>query len=124
MDAESRKEAAQAAILAAVNDDSRSNAIIIVTSVFFAISFVSVCLRLFVRTRVVRAFGWDDTTMMLAMVGPSSIRDRDVLCRPTDRIVYDENLHLHHLSLGLQSGIRSLWYRWSEERDRTEAGLL
>ena len=76
MDAESRKEAAQAAILAAVNDDSRSNAILIVTAVFFAISFVSVCLRLFVRTRVVRAFGWDDTTMVLAMVGLSSCDPR------------------------------------------------
>ncbi|CAI7664486.1 unnamed protein product [Penicillium pancosmium] len=67
MDAESRKEAAQAAIQAAVNDDSRSNAILIVTSVFLAVSLVSVGLRLFVRTRVVRAFGWDDTTMLLAM---------------------------------------------------------
>lgn len=76
MDAESRKEAAQAAILAAVNDDSRSNAILIVTSVFLAISLVSVGLRLFVRTRVVRAFGWDDTTMLLAMVGLSSFDQR------------------------------------------------
>lgn len=68
MDAESRKEAAEAAIMAAVNDDSRSQAILIVTSVFFAISVVSVFLRIFVRTRVVRAFGWDDITMVLAMV--------------------------------------------------------
>lgn len=68
MDAESRKEAAEAAIMAAVNDDSRSQAILIVTSVFFAISVVSVFLRIFVRTRVVRAFGWDDITMVLAMI--------------------------------------------------------
>ena len=69
MDAESRKEAAEAVIMAAVNDDSRSKAILSVTSVFFAISVVSVFLRVFVRTRVVRAFGWDDIAMVLAMVG-------------------------------------------------------
>jgi hypothetical protein len=81
MDAESRKEAAEAAILAAVNDDSRSNAILIVTSVFFAISLVSVCLRIFVRTRVVRAFGWDDITMVIAMVSLPSSREGDILYR-------------------------------------------
>lgn len=50
------------------DDDSRSKAILIVTSVFFAISAVSVGLRCFVRTHVVRAFGWDDILMVLAMV--------------------------------------------------------
>lgn len=49
-------------------DDSRSKAIIIVTSVFLGISLVSVILRCFVRTRIVRAFGWDDTVMVVAMV--------------------------------------------------------
>ncbi|KAJ5085074.1 hypothetical protein N7532_009845 [Penicillium argentinense] len=68
MDAESRKkEALEAAIQAAVADDSRSKAILVVTSVFLAISLVSVCLRIFVRTRVVRAFGWDDIIMVVAM---------------------------------------------------------
>lgn len=75
MDAESRKATAEAAIVAAVNDDSRSNAILIVTSVFLAISLISVFLRIFVRTRVVRAFGWDDITMVLAMVGASCYRN-------------------------------------------------
>lgn len=64
MDADSRKEA----ILAAVNDDSRSQAILVVTTVFLALSLVSVGLRCFVRTRVVRAFGWDDKLMLIAMV--------------------------------------------------------
>jgi len=64
MDAESRKEA----ILAAVNDDSRSRAILVVTVVFLAISIISVGLRCFARTRIVQAFGWDDRLMLLAMV--------------------------------------------------------
>lgn len=65
MDADDgRKEA----ILAAVNDDSRSQAILVVTVVFLALSLVSVGLRCFVRTRVVRAFGWDDNLMLIAMV--------------------------------------------------------
>ncbi|KAJ5316448.1 hypothetical protein N7476_006755 [Penicillium atrosanguineum] len=63
MDADRRKEA----ILAAVSDDSRSQAILVVTVVFLVISLISVGLRCFVRTRVVKAFGWDDTTMLIAM---------------------------------------------------------
>jgi hypothetical protein len=55
-------------VLEAVNDDSRNKAILIVTSVFFAISLLSVILRCFVRTQVVRAWGWDDGTMVIAMV--------------------------------------------------------
>jgi len=61
------ESAYKAAILAAVQDDSRSNAILTVTSVFLGISLTSVLLRCFVRTRVVRAFGWDDIIMLLAM---------------------------------------------------------
>lgn len=49
-------------------DDNRNKAILIVTSVFFGISLVSVILRCFVRTQVVRAWGWDDGTMVIAMV--------------------------------------------------------
>lgn len=56
------------AILSAVNDDSRSQAILVVTVVFLVISLISVNLRTFVRTRIVRAFGWDDTAMLIAMV--------------------------------------------------------
>ncbi|CAG8191602.1 unnamed protein product [Penicillium olsonii] len=48
-------------------DDSRSKAILIVTSVFLGISLLSVILRCVVRTRIVRAFGWDDGVMLLAM---------------------------------------------------------
>jgi hypothetical protein len=54
-------------------DDSRSKAILIVTSVFLGISLVSVILRCFVRTRIVRAFGWDDTVMVVAMVSYTSV---------------------------------------------------
>ncbi|CEJ57875.1 integral membrane protein [Penicillium brasilianum] len=57
----------KAAVQAAVQDDSRSKAIIVVTAVFLGISLGSVLLRCFVRTRVVRAFGWDDIVMLLAM---------------------------------------------------------
>jgi hypothetical protein len=53
-------------------DASRSKAILIVTSIFLGISLISVALRIFVRTRIVRAFGWDDSIMVLAMVSPPS----------------------------------------------------
>ncbi|KAJ5625333.1 hypothetical protein N7510_001642 [Penicillium lagena] len=48
-------------------DDSHGKAILTVTAVFLAISAVSVCLRCFVRLHLVRAFGWDDRVMLLAM---------------------------------------------------------
>lgn len=48
-------------------DDSHNKAILIVTAVFFGISLVSVMMRCFVRTHVVRAWGWDDGTMVIAM---------------------------------------------------------
>lgn len=46
----------------------RSESIFIVTIIFLAISLVAVCLRCFVRLRLVRAFGWDDGLMVAAMV--------------------------------------------------------
>ncbi|XRM37376.1 putative cation-transporting ATPase 1 [Aspergillus tubingensis] len=45
----------------------RSESIFIVTVVFLGISFIAVCLRCFVRLRLVRAFGWDDALMVFAM---------------------------------------------------------
>ncbi|KAJ5660502.1 hypothetical protein N7507_006953 [Penicillium longicatenatum] len=50
------------------DDDSRSQAILIVTAIFLAISLIAVILRIFVRTRVVKAFGKDDVFMLLAMI--------------------------------------------------------
>lgn len=45
----------------------RSETIFIVTVIFLGISFIAVCLRCFVRLRLVRAFGWDDALMVFAM---------------------------------------------------------
>ncbi|KAE8380959.1 hypothetical protein BDV26DRAFT_110369 [Aspergillus bertholletiae] len=45
----------------------RSEQIFIVTIIFLGISFISVCLRCFVRLRLVKAFGWDDVFMVFAM---------------------------------------------------------
>ncbi|KAH3297912.1 hypothetical protein KXV87_004877 [Aspergillus fumigatus] len=50
--------------------NGRSEAIVAATSVFLALSLVTVCLRCFVRARVVRAFGLDDWTMVAAMQNP------------------------------------------------------
>ncbi|KAJ5125044.1 uncharacterized protein N7515_008869 [Penicillium bovifimosum] len=48
-------------------DNSRNLAILIVTAVFFGLSLVAVILRCFVRTHIVRVWGWDDRIMVLAM---------------------------------------------------------
>lgn len=47
---------------------SASTAIIIITSVLFALSLFTVCLRCVVRLRLVKAFGSDDICMIIAMV--------------------------------------------------------
>lgn len=76
-------------------DDSRSKAILIVTCIFLGISLLSVILRCFVRTRIVRAFGWDDGVMVLAMVSPTSL-EKDT----SDQA---------NLSAGPEPGICDLW---------------
>jgi hypothetical protein len=48
---------------------SGSQAIIIVTAVFLALSLFAVCLRCFVRLYVVKSFGRDDGLMVAAAVG-------------------------------------------------------
>jgi hypothetical protein len=48
--------------------NSRSRALFAVILVFLCLSFTAVALRCFVRLRLVKAFGWDDVLMVLAMV--------------------------------------------------------
>jgi hypothetical protein len=48
-----------------VND--KSEAIIIATSIFLALSLIAVGLRCYVRIRLIRAFGADDWAMVLAV---------------------------------------------------------
>ena len=48
--------------------EGRSKSIFIVTTIFLGISFICVCLRCFVRIKLVKAFGWDDALMVFAMV--------------------------------------------------------
>ncbi|KAL6240001.1 hypothetical protein BDW75DRAFT_226706 [Aspergillus navahoensis] len=47
--------------------EGRSLSIFVVTLVFLILSFISVSLRCFVRLRLVKAFGWDDSLMVFAM---------------------------------------------------------
>ncbi|KAJ5288950.1 hypothetical protein N7478_001980 [Penicillium angulare] len=46
----------------------RSLSIFVVTVVFLGISFIAVCLRCFVRLKIVKAFGWDDGLMVCALL--------------------------------------------------------
>lgn len=48
--------------------EARSNAILIITSVLLGVSLVTVCLRCYVRLKIVKVFGWDDLLMAVAMV--------------------------------------------------------
>lgn len=54
-------------------------AITVVTAVFLSISLTTVLLRCFVRFRVVQAFGWDDTLMVIAAVGSAFLLDEIVI---------------------------------------------
>lgn len=48
--------------------EGRSLAIFVVSTVSLSLSLISVCLRSFVRLKIVKAFGWDDALMVVAMV--------------------------------------------------------
>ncbi|GFG18966.1 hypothetical protein IFM5058_09558 [Aspergillus udagawae] len=48
--------------------NGRSRALFAVTLLFLCLSFTAVALRCFVRLRLVKAFGWDDGLMVLAML--------------------------------------------------------
>lgn len=52
----------------AVTDD-RSLSVKAVAASFMSVACVTVILRCYVRFRIVRSFGWDDTAMVFAMVG-------------------------------------------------------
>ncbi|RAL12361.1 uncharacterized protein BO97DRAFT_56241 [Aspergillus homomorphus CBS 101889] len=48
--------------------EGRSKEILIVSVVCMAISFITVCLRCYVRLRLIKAFGWDDGLMVVATI--------------------------------------------------------
>ena len=48
----------------------RTLAVRAVAAVFFSLASVTIILRCYVRLAIVKAFGWDDAMMLLAMVGP------------------------------------------------------
>lgn len=52
----------------AMTVEGRSEAIILVTVSVLALSTLTVILRCYTRLYIVRAFGWDDTIMITAMV--------------------------------------------------------
>lgn len=49
-------------------EDHQNHAIIAVAATFMTIAFITVVLRCYVRLRLVKAFGWDDGSMVVAMV--------------------------------------------------------
>lgn len=50
------------------DEDSRALAVKSVAAVFLSVACVSVMLRCYVRGWVVKAFGWDDGSMVVATV--------------------------------------------------------
>lgn len=50
------------------DEDQRNLAIKVVAGLFTSIAFVAVILRCYVRGFLVKAFGWDDGAMVIAMV--------------------------------------------------------
>lgn len=46
---------------------------VIVVIVFLSLSWTTVALRIWTRAVVVHSFGWDDTTMIISMVGSSFV---------------------------------------------------
>jgi hypothetical protein len=49
--------------------EDRSLEVRAVAAAFMTVAVVTVMLRCYVRARLVKAFGWDDTSMVVALVG-------------------------------------------------------
>lgn len=49
-------------------DENRGHRVLIVLIVTFTTAFIPVCLRVWVRSRMVGSLGWDDYTIIGAMV--------------------------------------------------------
>ena len=83
--------------------EGRSLAIFLVSIVMMSLSLAIVSLRTFVRLCIVRAFGWDDASMIAALVRP--YKDSDLICFSLLLVPFH--------ALGL------LLYRWIDERHRS-----
>lgn len=57
----------------ASDEDSRNMAIKVVAGLFMSIAAVAVALRCYVRGFLVKAFGWDDGAMVMAMVNSAQL---------------------------------------------------
>lgn len=75
------------------------NAII---GVFLGVGLILVCLRIFVRTKINKAFGWDDTLIILALVRYVISSDHCMLTKSTDSSIH---------SLGYRLSIGALRHR-------------
>lgn len=108
--------------------EGRSLAIFIVSIVMMTLSIATVSLRTFVRLKVVRAFGWDDASMITAMVCSMVKLQCDlvlnleivlVVFHPFELLLYhwiDErrrpHIHRLHKCRGLQKGSPGMCYPW------------
>jgi len=52
-----------------MSDETRAPELIVSVAVFLPLALIAVAVRLWVRTRMIRNFGWDDGMMVLALVG-------------------------------------------------------
>ena len=50
------------------SDASRSQMLLVCSSLCLALAWVSVALRVWVRAVIIKSFGWDDTLMVFALV--------------------------------------------------------
>jgi len=80
--------------------EGRGLAIFVISAIFMFITIVTVSLRCFVRSFIVRAFGWDDILMLVALVNkaiPQNTRSwnrsnaRPGTVHRTSSMLYDRN---------------------------------
>jgi len=73
---------------ATLPDDDKGPSILSATAAMTALAALAVCLRVYVRTRIVRSVGMDDYVMLLALVYESESIVEDVESE-TDRLAGD-----------------------------------
>jgi hypothetical protein len=71
-------------------------------AVFLPLALLTVVIRIWIRSRMINSFGWDDVMMVVALVSRHDIHDRDHTHTSQDKF--------HNVRCGID-GHRGKWWR-------------
>lgn len=101
-------------------EDHQNHAIIAVAATFMTLAFITVVLRCYVRLRLVKAFGWDDGSMVVAMVSHESLRSKWCLVEDSNVLIKTKAWYIMFSASMIGAGLHGNGRHWynveAEER--------